>query len=148
MQATWNAETGFKLLFWSYASYAVTSALLALIFFAFGSLQGWPLGLSLLINLVLLSASTVGKRDHQVTISLKSDGLMFRDEAPGYNRQELIRFEDISTIRVRGNPFFRSLIIDLKEDNQRFALSNATLPTDFLAQAQARVNYEKAPLPA
>lgn len=64
---------------------------------------------------------------------------MFRDEADDYQRQDLIQFEKIRSIRTRRNPFFQTFIIDLKEHNQRFTLSNVLLPENFIPQIQARI---------
>lgn len=143
-QATWNHAQYLSVLSWTMFSAAITSAQLFLIFFPFGNLDeyvfGWPLGLSLTANAILVMASTLGRRDQHVRISLRDNGIQYDDESESYRRNELLRASDIKKIRVRRNPFFKSLTIDMKEDNQRFFLSNASLTEDFLAEANALIN--------
>ncbi|RMH82015.1 hypothetical protein EA796_22015, partial [Pseudomonas sp. AOB-7] len=62
------------------------------------------------------------------------------DESESYRRNELLRASEIKKIRIRRNPFFKSLMIDMKEDNQRFFLSNTSLTENFLAEANALIN--------
>ncbi|MBD9566163.1 hypothetical protein [Pseudomonas sp. PDM09] len=90
----------------------------------------------------IFAVCNFAKRDHKVSVSIIPEGLSFRDEAAGYERQDLIRYEDIQSIRVRRNPFFRSLEINLKEKNQRFSLSNVLLSDDFLAGMHARIDVK------
>lgn len=143
-QATWNHAQYLSVLSWTMFSAAVTSAQLFLVFFPFGNLDeyvlGWPLGLSLTANVILVSASTLGRRDQYVRISLTDNGIQYDDESESYRRNELLRASDIKKIRVRRNPFFKSLTIDMKEDNQRFFLSNESLTENFLAEANALIN--------
>jgi len=143
-QATWNHAQYLSVLSWTMFSAAITSAQLFLVFFPFGDLDeymlGWPLGLSLTANVILVIASTLGRRDQHVRISLTDNGIQYDDEAESYRRNELLRASDIKKIRVRRNPFFKSLMIDMKEDNQRFFLSNVSLTENFLAEANALIN--------
>lgn len=143
-QATWNHAQYLSVQSWAMLSAAITSTLLILIFFPFSSLEGhligWPLGLSLSANIVLFIAASLGRRDQKVTVSLTEQGIQYNDESEAYRRQELLRAEEIRSIRVRRNPFFKSLTIDMKENNQRFFLSNVSLTEDFLTQAQALIN--------
>ncbi|MGZ7457162.1 hypothetical protein ACXPVS_10235 [Pseudomonas sp. Ma2-10] len=146
MKAVWNAKVGFGIMSWAVVSYAVTTAMFTLIFFPFlplvSYLAGWPFGLSVLISIMFFVICNFAKRDHKVSISIVPEGLSFRDEAAGYERQDLIRYEDIQSIRVRRNPFFRSLVINLKERNQRFSLSNVLLPENFLAGMHAHIDVK------
>lgn len=107
-----------------------------LIFFPFlpfvSYLAAWPFGLSVLTNIIFFVIFNFAKRDHKVSISTVPEGFLFRDEAAGYERQDFIRYEDIQSIRVRRNPLFKSIVINLKEGNQRFSLSNVLLPDSFL----------------
>lgn len=143
-QATWNHAQYLSVLSWTMFSTAITSAQLFLVFFPFGNLDeyvfGWPLGLSLTANAILVMASTLGRRDQHVRISLRDNGIQYDDESESYRRNELLRASDIKKIRVLRNPFFKSLTIDMKEDNQRFFLSNASLTENFLAEANALIN--------
>ncbi|MGE8450273.1 MAG: hypothetical protein ACN6OP_06515 [Pseudomonadales bacterium] len=143
-QATWNHAQYLSVLSWTMFSAAITSAQLFLVFFPFGNLDeyvfGWPLGLSLTANAILVMASTLGRRDQHVRISLRDNGIQYDDESESYRRNELLRASDIKKIRVRRNPFFKSLTIDMKEDNQRFFLSNVSLTENFLAEANALIN--------
>lgn len=143
-QATWNHAQYLSVLSWTMFSAAITSAQLFLVFFPFGNLDeyvlGWPLGLSLTANAILVIASTLGRRDQHVRISLTDNGIQYDDEAESYRRNELLRASDIKKIRVRRNPFFKSLTIDMKGDNQRFFLSNVSLTENFLAEANALIN--------
>jgi hypothetical protein len=146
MKAVWNAKVGFGLMSWAVASYAVTTAMFMLIFFPIlplvSYLAGWPFGLSILISVMFFVICNFAKRDHKVSISIVPEGLGFCDEAAGYERQDLIRYEDIQSIRVRRNPFFRSLVINLKERNQRFSLSNVLLPDNFLAGIHVHIDVK------
>lgn len=143
-QATWNHAQYLSVLSWTMFSAAITSAQLFLVFFPFGNLDeyvfGWPLGLSLTANAILVMASTLGRRDQHVRISLRDNGIQYDDESESYRRNELLRASDIKKIHVRRNPFFKSLTIDMKEDNQRFFLSNVSLTENFLAEANALIN--------
>ena len=146
MRAVWNPYIGVTRLYWAWVSYAVTFAMLMLTLFPFWSLgrhvMGWPIGLSVLVSIVLSVVSSFSRRDSKVSVSLVPQGLMFRDEAVGYKQQRLIHREEVRSVHVRRNPFFRSLIITLKEKNQRFSLSNVALTEDFLARMHAHVNAE------
>lgn len=71
---------------------------------------------------------------------MTAEGIRYADESESYRRNELLRASDIKKIRIRRNPFFKSLTIDMKEDNQRFFLSNASLTANFLAEANALIN--------
>ncbi|MGF6397042.1 hypothetical protein ABH905_000708 [Pseudomonas frederiksbergensis] len=146
MRAVWNPYIGFTHLSWACVSYLVTFAMLGLIFFPFLSLGryviGWPIGVSILVSVALSMICSFSKRDYKVSVSVVPQGLMFRDEAAGYKRQELIRREEICSVHVRRNPFFKSLVINLKEKNQRFSLSNVALTDDFLARVRAHINVE------
>jgi hypothetical protein len=143
-QATWNHAQYLSVQSWTMFSAAITSAQLFLVFFPFGNLDeyvfGWPLGLSLTANAILVMASTLGRRDQHVRISLRDKGIQYDDESESYRRNEFLRASDIKKIRVRHNPFFKSLTIDMKEDNQRFFLSNVSLTENFLAEANALIN--------
>ena len=143
-QATWNHAQYLSVLSWTMFSAAITSAQLFLVFFPFGNLDeyvfDWSLGLSLTANAILVMASTLGRRDQHVRISLRDNGIQYDDESESYRRNELLRASDIKKIRVRRNPFFKSLTIDMKEDNQRFFLSNVSLTENFLAEANALIN--------
>lgn len=150
-QATWNHAQYLNVLSWALLSAAVTSAQLVVIFFPFGSLDeyllGWPIGLSLSVNTVLFIAASLGRRDQLVRVSLTDKGMQYDDESEGYRRQELLRAGEIRSVRIWRNPFFRSLTIDMKEDNQRFFLSNVSITDEFLAQARALVNAEVSKTP-
>jgi hypothetical protein len=143
-QATWNHAQYLSVLSWTMLSAAITSAQLFLVFFPFGNLDeyvfGWPLGLSLTANAILVIASTLGRRDQYVRVSLTDNGIQYDDESESYRRKELLRANEIKKIRVRRNPFFKSLTIDMKENNQRFFLSNVSITDDFLAGVQALIN--------
>jgi hypothetical protein len=143
-QATWNPAQYLSVMSWTTFSTMITSFLLALIFFPianFGAyLVGWPLGLSITANIILFIASSLARRDQYVSVSLTAEGIRYADESESYRRNELLRASDIKKIRVRRNPFFKSLTIDMKEDNQRFFLSNASLTENFLAEANALIN--------
>lgn len=143
-QATWNHAQYLSVLSWTMFSAAITSAQLFLVFFPFGDLDeyvlGWPLGLSLTANAILVIASTLGRRDQHVRISLTDNGIQYDDEAESYRRNELLRASDIKKIRVRRNPFFKSLTIDMKGNNQRFFLSNVSLTEAFWAEANALIS--------
>ena len=143
-QATWNHAQYLSVLSWTMFSAAITSAQLFLVFFPFGNLDeyvlGWPLGLSLTANAILVIASTLGRRDQYVRISLTDNGIQYDDEAESYRRNELLRASDIKKIRVRRNPFFKSLTIDMTGNNQRFFLSNVSLTETFLAEANALIS--------
>lgn len=143
-QATWNHAQYLSVLSWTMFSAAITSAQLFLVFFPFGNLDeyvlGWPLGLSLTANAILVIASTLGRRDQHVRVSLTDNGIQYDDESESYRRNELLRASEIKKIRIRRNPFFKSLTIDMKEDNQRFFLSNTSLTENFLAEANALIN--------
>lgn len=143
-QATWNHAQYLSVLSWTMFSAAITSAQLFLVFFPFGDLDeyvlGWPLGLSLTANAILVIASTLGRCDQYVRISLTDNGIQYDDEAESYRRNELLRASDIKKIRVRRNPFFKSLTIDMKGNNQRFFLSNVSLTEAFLAEANALIS--------
>jgi len=119
MKAIWNAKVGLGIMSWAVMSYAATTAMFALIFFPVIPLgryvSGWPFGISVLLSIIFFVICNFAKRDHKVSISIVPEGLSFLDEAAGYERQDLIRYEDIQSIRVRQNPFFKSLIINLKE---------------------------------
>ncbi|MEB0046415.1 MULTISPECIES: hypothetical protein [unclassified Pseudomonas] len=146
MRATWNPYTSLTHIYWLCGSCVVSFAMLGMIFFPYGALgryvAGWPIGMSILMSIVLSVISSFSKRDHKVSISVVPQGLMFRDEAVGYKRQELILREEIHSIHVRRNPFFKSLVIELKEDNQRFFLSNAAFTDGFFDQVRAHIKYE------
>lgn len=124
-------------------SAAIRIAQLFLVFFPFGSLNeyvlGWPLGLSLTANAILAIASTLGRRDQHVRVSLTGNGIQYDDESESYRRNELLLASEIKKIRTRRNPFFKSLTIDMKEDNQRFCLSNASFTENFLAEANTLI---------
>lgn len=143
-QATWNQAQYLSVLSWTMFSAAITSAQLFLVFFPVGRLDayvlGWPLGLSLIANVILLIASTLGRRDQHVRVALTDKGIQYDDESESYRRTELLSACDIKKIRVRRNPFFKSLTIDMKEDNQRFFLSNASLTKDFLAESNSLID--------
>lgn len=142
-QATWNHAQYLSVLSWAMFSAAITSAQLFLVFFPFGSLDeyvlGWPLGLSLTANAILAIASTLGRRDQYVRVSLTNNGIQYDDESESYRRNELLLASEIKQIHTRRNPFFKSLTIDMKEDNQRFFLSNASFTENFLAEANALI---------
>lgn len=143
-QATWNHAQYLSVLSWTMLSAAITSAHLFLVFFPFGNLDeyvlGWPLGLSLTANVILVIASTLGRRDQHVRISLTDNGIQYDDESESYRRKELLRASEIKKVRIRRNPFFKSLTIDMKDNNQRFFLSNVSITDDFLAGAHALIN--------
>ncbi|EZH80654.1 hypothetical protein AU05_12595 [Ectopseudomonas composti] len=143
-QATWNHAQYLSVLSWTMFSAAITSAQLFLVFFPFGDLDeyvlGWPLGLSLTANAILVIASTLGRRDQHVRISLTDNGIQYDDEAESYRRNELLRASDIKKIRVRRNPFFKSLTINMKGNNQRFFFSNVSLTEAFLSEANALIS--------
>lgn len=147
MQAIWNANIGLKLMSFAYISYTLTFAMLALLFFPFLPLghyvAGLPIGVALSLNILFFVICNFAKRDHGVSVSIVPQGLRFHDEADGYEREDLIRYEDIKSVQIRRNPFFKSLVIDLKENNQRFSLSNVALPDDFLARVHACINGER-----
>ncbi|WAJ37525.1 hypothetical protein OU800_23485 [Pseudomonas sp. GOM7] len=150
-QATWNHAQYLSVLSWTMFSAAITSAQLFLVFFPFGNLDeyvlGWPLGLSLTANAILVIASTLGRRDQYVRISLTDNGIQYADESESYRRNELLRASEIKKIRVRRNPFFKSLMIDMKENNQRFFLSNASITENFLAEANALIKQGAGNVP-
>lgn len=143
-QATWNHAQYLSVLSWTMLSSAITSAQLFLLFFPFGNMDeyvlGWPLGLSLTANAILVIASALGRRDQHVRVSLTDNGIQYDDESESYRRKELLQANEIKKIRVRRNPFFKSLTIDMKENNQRFFLSNVSITDDFLAGVQALIN--------
>ena len=143
-QATWNHAQYLSVLSWTMLSSAITSAQLFLVFFPFGNMDeyvlGWPLGLSLTANAILVIASALGRRDQHVRVSLTDNGIQYDDESESYRRKELLQANEIKKIRVRRNPFFKSLTIDMKENNQRFFLSNVSITDDFLASVQALIN--------
>ncbi len=143
-QATWNHAQYLSVLSWTMLSAAITSAQLFLVFFPFGNLDeyvlGWPLGLSLTVNVILVIASTLGRRDQHVRVSLTDEGMQYDDESESYRRKELLRASEIKKVRVRRNPFFKSLTIDMKENNQRFFLSNVSITDDFLAGVHTLIN--------
>ncbi|MBK3866557.1 hypothetical protein GFL09_02420 [Pseudomonas stutzeri] len=143
-QATWNHAQYLSVLSWTMLSSAITSAQLFLVFFPFGNMDeyvlGWPLGLSLTANAILVIASALGRRDQHVRVSLTDNGIQYDDESEPYRRKELLQANEIKKIRVRRNPFFKSLTIDMKENNQRFFLSNVSITDDFLAGVQALIN--------
>lgn len=143
-QAVWNQVRYLSLMSWAMLSTAITSALLALIFLPFGGLErlllGWPLGLALSVNAMLLIAAFTAKRDQHVRISVLEEGIRYEDEDPAYRRQELLLPGEIKSIRIWRSPLFKSLVIEMKEHNQRFVLTNATIPEALLAQAQALVS--------
>ncbi|EWC43003.1 hypothetical protein [Stutzerimonas stutzeri] len=143
-QATWNHAQYLSVLSWTMLSSAITSAQLFLVFFPFGNMDeyvlGWPLGLSLTANAILVIASALGRRDQHVRVSLTDNGIQYDDESESYRRKELLQANEIKKIRVRRNPFFKSLTIDMKENNQRFFLSNVSITDDFLAGVQALIN--------
>ena len=150
-QATWNHAQYLNVLSWALLSAAITSAQLVFIFFPFGSVEeyllGWPLGLSLSANVVLFIAASLGHRDQLVRVSLTDKGMQYDDESEAYRRQELLRAGEIKSVRIRRNPFFKSLSIDMKEDNQRFFLSNVSITDELLAQARALINAEASKTP-
>lgn len=143
-QATWNQAQYLSVMSWTMFSAAITSAQLFLVFFPFGSLDeyllGWPLGLSLVANAILVIASTLGRRDQYVRVSLTDTGIQYDDESESYRRNELLLSSEIKKVSVRRNPFFKSLTIDMKENNQRLFLSNVSLTEAFLAEANALIN--------
>ncbi|MDD2047746.1 hypothetical protein [Pseudomonas putida] len=140
MQATFNLKTALGVMSWACGSSVVTLILLLFPALQFQDYLGlWPIGLSVLVTVILFVTYSFAKRDHKVSISIIPEGLMFRDEADDYNRQELIQFDWIRSVRVRRNPFFQTLIIDLKEQGQRYTLSNVLLPENFLLHIQARI---------
>ncbi|MGP0175258.1 hypothetical protein ACSVIJ_25745 [Pseudomonas sp. NCHU5208] len=143
-QATWNYAQYLSIMSWTMLSTTITSLQLALIFFPFTNfgvyLTGWPLGLSITANIILFIASSLARRDQYVSVSLTAEGIRYADESESYRRNELLHASDIKKIRVRRNPFFKSLTIDMKEDNQRFFLSNVSLTENFLAEANALIN--------
>lgn len=102
-------------------------------------MRGWPLGLSLTANVILAIASTLGRREQHVRGSLTGSGIQYDDESESYLRNERLLASEIKKIRTRRNPFFKSLTIDMKEDNQRFFLSNASFTKNFLAEANALI---------
>ncbi len=146
MRATWNPYVGFTHIYWVCISYVVATAMFGLIFFPFFPLGryviGWPLVVSVLMTIVLSMICSFSKRDYKVSISVVSQGLMYRDEAVGYKRQELIRFEEIRSVHVRSNPFFKSLVIELKEKNQRFSLCNVAFTGGFVDQVNTNIKDE------
>lgn len=89
---------------------------------------------------MLFLVAALGRRDQHVRISLTEQGMRYDDESGAYRRQELLCAGEIKHLRVRRNPFFKSLTIDMKENNQRFFLSNVSLTDDFLVQARALLN--------
>ena len=143
-QATWNPAQYLSVMSWAMFSTTITSILLALIFFPFTNLGaylvGWPLGLSITVNIILFIASSLARRDQYVSVSLTAEGIRYTDESESYRRNELLRASDIKNIRVRRNPFFKSLTIDMKGNNQRFFLSNVSLTGTFLAEADALIS--------
>ncbi|MFH6599930.1 hypothetical protein ACEVAQ_14555 [Ectopseudomonas khazarica] len=143
-QATWNPAQYLSVMSWAMFSTTITSILLALIFFPFTNLgaylAGWPIGLSITVNVILFIAASLARRDQYVCVSLTAEGIRYADESESYRRNELLRASDIKKIRVRRNPFFKSLTIDMKEDNQRFFLSNVSLTENFLTEANALIN--------
>lgn len=144
MQAIFNLKVAVEIMSWFVASCIVTSLLLMFPILQLVDYFGfWLIGISILLNIILCTASLFARRDHKVSISIVPEGLTFRDEAVGFNRQDLILSEEIHSIRVRRNPFFKSLIIDMKERNQRFSLSNVILPDGFVSQVQTRIDGEK-----
>lgn len=143
MQAIFNLNVGLEVMSWTVASGLVTLLLLMFPILQLVDHFGfWLISLSIPANIILIGASAFARRDHKVSISIVPEGLVFRDEAPGFNRQDLIRSEVIRSVRVRRNPFFKSLIIDLKETNQRFSLSNVSRPDDFLSQIKNRLKAQ------
>ena len=141
MQAIFNLKVALEIMSWACGSLVVTSILLFFPILQFQNYVGlWLVGASILVTVILFVTCSFARRDHKVSISIVPEGLMFRDEADGYNRQDMIQFEKIRSIHARRNPFFQSLIIDLKEQNQQFTLSNVLLPKDFLSQVQARIS--------
>lgn len=143
MQANFNLKVGLEIMSWTVASGLVTLLLLMFPILQFVDHLGfWLISLSILANIILIVTSAFARRDHKVSISIVPEGLIFRDEALGFNRQDLILSEEIRSVRVRRNPFFKSLIIDLKETNQRFSLSNVSLPDYFLSQIQTRLKAQ------
>jgi hypothetical protein len=140
MQAVFNLKVALTIMIWARGSLIVTLTLLFFPILQFRNYFGlWSIGMSILITVILYVTRSFAKRDHKVSVSIVPEGLMFRDDADGYNREDLIQFETIRSVRARRNPFFQSLIIDLKEQNQRFVLSNVLLPENFISQIEARV---------
>ncbi len=141
MKAVWDAGVGLGIMSWAIASYILTLTMhLILSLVPLGRyLAGWPIGLAILLSICLFIVSRFAKRDHKVSISIVPEGLVFREDAVGYQREDLIPYEDIRSVRLRCNPFFKSLIVDLKEKNQIFSLSNVTLSDEFMKQVRARI---------
>ncbi len=141
MKAVWNLGVGLGVMLWAIASFilTVTLHLLLTLFPLEPYLAGWPFAMSILLSIVFFAISVFARRDQKVSITIVPEGLVFRDDAVGYKREDLIRNEDIKSVRLRRNPFFKTLIVDLKEQNQKFSLSNVMLPDEFVAQARARI---------
>lgn len=146
MRATWNPYIGLAHSYWVCLSCVVTFVMIGLVFFPFGSLgryvMGWPIAMAMLMTVVLSMICSFSKRDHKVSVLVVPQGLMFRDEAVGFKRQELIHKEDIHSIHVRRNPFFKSFVIELKESHQRFVLSNVAFTDGFVDQVRAHIKGE------
>lgn len=147
MKAVWNAKVGYSMMMLACFSCGVTALMLAIIFFPiplsfqFSSyLEGRPFWISVLISLVLLSISSFAKRDHGVSITVVPEGLFVCDARVGYERQDFIENKDLREVLVRRNPFFSSLIIELKEKNQRFLLCNMEFSDEFILLIRARIN--------
>lgn len=140
MQAKSNLKASLEIMIWTCGSSIVTLIFLFFPIFQFQNYFGlWPISISISVTVILFITCSFARRDHKVSISIVTEGLMFRDEADDYQRQDLIQFEKIRSIRTRRNPFFQTFIIDLKEHNQRFTLSNVLLPENFIPQIQARI---------
>ncbi|PKH13371.1 hypothetical protein BI292_21550 [Pseudomonas sp. 43NM1] len=136
MKAVWNAPVGLTIMHWAAMSNIVTTGMFTLLFIPFLSLGdyvwGWPLGLSISVSIVGFVIRSFAKRDLQVSISIVPGGFVFLDEAPGYERRDFIRYDDVQSVRVRNNILFKTLVITLKEGNQQFSLSNVVLSQEFL----------------
>lgn len=143
-QATWNQVRYLSLMSWAVLSSTITSALLVLVFLPFDSLGrlllGWPIGLAFSVNAVLLIAAFTAKRDQYVRVSVSEEGIHYEDEDSAYRRQALLPAGEIKSVRIWRSPLFKSLIIEMNEHNQRFVLTNASIPEAFLTQARALVN--------
>lgn len=146
MKAVWNAKTGYSIMMSASVSYIITSFMLAIIFFPIPLpfqlsryMAGWPFVISVLLNLIFLSISSLAKRDHGVSITVVPEGLFFCDTRVGYERQDFVESKELRKVLVRRNPFFTSLIIELKEKNQRFRLCNMMFNDDFILSIRSLI---------
>lgn len=135
-RADWNIKKFINIgIFYSVLLLILSIHLLVASVFSARLLPGWSVACLIIMMAVGIFALMLGWRDRGVTVSLVGGGVRYFDKATGYFRDEYIPAMEIKSIKVRRGLLFKSLVINIKDSNQRYFLCNALIGRDFIQAA-------------